>query len=429
MKRLLTIGEGFAFLFKDVENVKALDSYSIQFTLKKPFGPFLQALCRLYILNEKQVMANKKEGNYGEFGDYGRDWLLTHDAGSGPYMLKEIKQAEYVLCEKFKDYWGGWDKFPDAPDFFKEIGTTEPVTIRTLMARGELEITDPFQTKEALNALAQIPGVEIATIHSGSIGYVYLNTKKAPTDDIHFRKALAYCVDYDTLCTQIFPGYTPAKGPVASITPGHNPNLFQYKFDLTKAMEELKQSKYYGQLDQYPVEFHWVSELPDNEKIALMIQANAAKIGIKVNVVKVPWLTVTEELSKVETTPNAVTVSYMPNYADAGSVLERYHSRSCGTWIQGEWLQDPQIDAMIDDALATLDAKERYQKYYEIQEKIVDLCPSIFLFEKADRSAFRADSIIWPSWEEAKAGRPSNPVMGYDYYFREFKVLKKSPST
>lgn len=425
MQRLMTIGEGYGYLFTTtVQDIKSLDNYKVQITLKQTFGPFINSLCRLYILNSKQVIANtKKEGTYGEMGDYGKDWLVTHDAGSGPYMIKDMRTEEYCLAEKYADYWGGWSDYPDAPDFFKEIGTTEAVTVRTLMARRELEVSDQWQTAEAIKSLEQMPGIEIATVYAGSVLNITLNTKLAPTDDIHFRRALAYCIDYDTIANKLFPGSKQAMGPVAAVTPGHNPNLFQFKQDFTKAEEEIKQSKYYGQLDQYPFELHWISEVPDEEKIALMVQANAAKIGIVVDVVKTPWLSNIDDCAKMETTPNGIVVFVAPHYAEAGSMLEsRYHSKSTGTWEQGEWLEDPTIDAMIEDAIATIDQAERFQKYYAIQAALVDLCPTLWIFDQAQKQAIQKDYVVFPSWEEVKAGRPSHPVMGYDFYFREFKV-------
>ena len=37
-------------------------------------------------------MANiKADGPYGEFGDYGKDYLWTQDAGAGPYTMEEMK--------------------------------------------------------------------------------------------------------------------------------------------------------------------------------------------------------------------------------------------------------------------------------------------------------------------------------------------------
>ena len=427
LERIMTIGEGFGYLFTmSVEGAKALEKYKVQFTLKKPFGPFLGALIRLYILNKNQVMAHlQKEGPYGEFGDYGKGWLVSHDAGSGPYKVKEMKTQEYLLMEKFNDYWAGWEN-KDAPQYVKEIGTIEAVTVRTLVSRGELEITDQRQTSENFAALDRLPNVEVVSFVNGEVLNLMLNNKKPPTDDIHFRKALAYSIDYQQIIDKVFPGSKPVPGPVAFGTPGCNPNLKPYKLDLAKAEEEIKQSPYYGKLDQYPIDIIWPGGTKDREKVALMVQANVAKLGIKVNVVKMTWPAICDIMSKFETTPHGVLISVPPHYAEAGSLLEsRYHSNSCGTYYQGEWLQNPEIDAMIEDAISTIDQKERFQKYYVLQEKIVELCPSIWINESAIKQAYRSDYVVFPAVEAIKQGKPPNINTGYNFYYRDFKVISE----
>jgi len=427
LERIMTIGEGYGYLFtKSVEGAKALEKYKVQFTLKKHFGPFLGALTRLYILDKNQVMMNiQKEGPYGEFGDYGKGWLVSHDAGSGPYKVKEMKTQEYLLMEKFNDYWAGWEN-KDAPQYVKEIGTIEAVSVRTLMSRGELEITDQRQTSENFAALDKLPNVELVSFFEGEVLSLMLNNKKPPTDDIQFRKALAYCIDYQQIIDMVFPGSRSVSGPVAFNTPGCNPNLKPYKLDLAKAEEELKQSPYYGKLDQYPIDIIWPGGTKDREKVALMVQANTAKLGIKVNVVKMTWPAICDIMSKLETTPHGVIVSVPLHYSEAGSMLiARYHSSSCGTWEQGEWLQNPEIDAMMEDAIATIDQKERFQKYYVIQEKIAELCPSIWINESVIKQAYRSDYVVFPAAEAVKQGKLYNPSSGYNFYFRDFKVTPK----
>lgn len=424
MQRAITIGEGYSYLFiPSIKEVKALEKYKVQFTLKKTFGPFLGALVRFYIVNEKQVMSNiKKEGSYGEFGDYGRSWLVNHDAGSGPYMVTEVKPAEFIMMEKFNDYWAGWEN-KDAPQCIKEFAPSEPITVKTLMAGGELEVTNIFQPQENLKTLDRLPNVDIGSFYEGSVLNLMLNTKKPPTDDIHFRKALSYCVDYKIVIDKIWPRSMAVTGPVAFSTPGYNPNLEPLVLDLAKAKKELKESPYYGKLDQYPVEIAFLGAIPDEEKIALMIQSNAAKIGIKVSVLKKPSMALAASMATVESTSNGTFYFVAPHYSEAGSMLmSRYHSSSCGTWEQGEWLQDPEIDTMIEDAIATLDQKERFKKYYAIQEKIKEICPSIWLMEIPTEMNFRSDYVVVPAVELFKQGKPCTLVMGYSHYFRDYKV-------
>ncbi len=418
MDRLIAIGEGYGYLYSGrIKKSEAVDKYTVRFHMSEPYGPFLTTLVKLYIVNKDFVLANSKaDGPYGEFGDYGKEYLLTHDAGSGPYKVKEMRLEEYLLMDKFDGYWG--DFAANAPDEVRFIGTTEPITVRTMISRQELEISDQWQSLEALKSLDSIEGVDIATMYLGTMFYYMMHTKSPPTDDVHFRKAMSWALDYETITEKLFPGSRIPQGPVAASYAGHDPNFTKYERDLDKAMAHLKKSKYYNKLDEYPVEVHWISEVPDEEKAALLFMSNMADIGIKVNIVKVPWLSVVEEMSNIDTSPNIVTIFVSPHYAEAGSIIEsRYHSNSAATWEQNEWLQDPEIDGMIEKAIATIDRDERFKIYRAIQQKIDEICPSLYLFEQAQKQAYQASYIDWPA-----AKGKSVPIMGYDFAARFIQV-------
>jgi peptide/nickel transport system substrate-binding protein len=416
MDRLIAIGEGYGYLYAGrIKESKALDDYTVQFSMNAPYGPFLTTLVKLYILNDDQVMANKKDGPYGANGDYGKEYLLTNDCGSGPYTVKEMRLEEHLLMERFDGYWG--DFVANAPDEVKFIGTTEAITVRTMMARGELEISDQWQSLEALKSLDNTDGVDIATMYLGTIFYYMVHTQKAPTDDIHFRKAMAWAFDYKTITEDLFPGARVPQGPIAPGFMGHDTDFTIYTRDLAKAKAELAKSKYADKLDEYPVELHWIAEVPDEEKAALLFMSNMQDIGINVEIVKVPWMSVVEEMSNIDSSPNIVTIFVSPHYAEAGSILEaRYHSNSAATWQQNEWLLDSNIDMMIESSLATIDREERAQAYRDLQQKLDELAPSLYLFEQAQKHAYQS-YIDWPA-----AMGESIPVMGYDFAARFIQV-------
>lgn len=430
-ERLLTIGEGFSYLLRTkdkdgkviagIESVKAIDPNTVEFKLVKPFGPFVLALVRLYIVNKNQVMANidKTETMYGNLGDYGKKWLLTHDAGSGPYTVKEMKMEEYLIGEKFDAYWGGWEE--GAPDFFKEFAYPGEVAIRTLMKNREEEISSETLPPEGYATLDAIDGIDKVVFLAPHNLQIMLNTKKAPTDDEHFRKALSYVMDYDAVVHDIWPEYVQSVGPVPQTLPGHNPNVLQYKRNLEKAKEELALSKYAGQ-EKIPFTLSWCAEVPAEERVALLFQANAAEIGVDVEIFKKPFGSMIDDAQTQETTPNGSVVYVAAHYNEAGSMLEtRYHSKSQGTWEQCEWLGSSEIDAGIEDALATVDQTERFAKYAKIQETIVNLAPTIWLADQALEFAYQ-DYLIWPVVELVKAKAPIAPVMGYSHYARTMKL-------
>lgn len=418
MNRSLEIGRGFSYLWAAyVDRAEATDANTVVFHLKKPYGVFEATLTRLSILNKDQVLANKKaDGPYGENGDYGMDWLLTNDAGSGPYMTKDVNINEYIICSKFDDYWMPWDA--SAPDGFSILGVNETAVVRTMISNKELSITDEWQSQESIRVMSEFDGVEISNIYSGAIHTFEMNTKKAPTDDVHFRKCLAHLFNYDYVIQEIYPGTKRTFGPVSAAYEGHDESVYQYTFDIEKAKEELQLSKYADNPGEHTVEIHYCSAVPDMEKLALVLQENAVQLGINVTITSTPFGTMLQNASSVDTTPSMSMWSPSDSYSEAGAVLNlRYHSSSAGTSNQFEWLQNDSIDQAIEEALGELDKEKRLGIYKQIQHDIVDLCPSIWCLEWPEQRAYRADLFTWP---EAEA-EVNAPILGRSLYFRTIK--------
>lgn len=416
MTRLLEIGEGFAYIFLNkIQDVEVVDQYTVRFHLSKPYGPFVNSLIRLYIVNKDLVMANLKQpGMYGEFGDYGKEFLQTSDAGSGAYMIKDFQWEDSMLLERFPGYWG--EVAPNAAPLVRQIRRPDPVTIRTLMARRELEITDQWMGVEVFDALDQIEGVKVVGWAADYSFFHMLHNNRAPTDDIHFRKALSYCWDYQEAIDSIFIGATQSHGPVSSIVSGYK-EVFQYSRDLDKARAELLKSKYYDQLDKITV-IYGSQDQPALQKAALLFQANAAEIGIDVEIVTLTWLKVVEQAGDMENTPHVLGIWVGPPFPEAGPQLEsKYHSRMSGTWQQTEWLLSPLMDQLIDDALATTDTNERFEKYGLIQDIAVQAALSIFVFDEFQRHAYQEAYVSWPQ------SVVQIPAFGYHLDYRFIEVF------
>ncbi len=422
--RLMDIGEGYSYLFDGiVKDVVADDDHTVTFHLEKPTGPFVNMLVRLFIVNEDLVKENTlSDGPYGENGDYGTAWLRNNDAGSGPYMVKEFVQQDHVYCEYYPDWFVGWEE--DAPQGFQLIDNTEPTTIRTMIANKELEITDQWQTAENLDAMSQFPGVEIASSSAMLSQYIYMHNRLAPTDDVNYRKALSCLVDYQMVIDVVFPGSQISKGPVNQYTLGHV-DTTQYSFDIERAKEYLADSAYADTYQDMEIEFLLMTDVAALERIALSFQANCAEVGIPVTITKVPWVTVVERLSAEESTPHLVCINAAPAYNEAGSSLEsRYHSKTTGTYENGEWILDPELDARIEDAISTVDETERFEKYAEIQNYLADeLVPTIWLCDLADRVAYQEAYVSWPVHDVNKEGKLPNNINGYMFYLPGMKIF------
>lgn len=418
MERMRTIGLGNAYMFLNQKiDVEEVDKYTVKFHLEKPEGPFLKKLVYFYISNEDLIRANiKQPGAYGEMGDYGTEYLTMHDAGSGPYMVVDIILGSHMHTVVNPDYWLPMD--PNAPDEWTMFATTEAMSIRTLLANKEIEIGDGGQTYEALAELDKIEGIDIAEFQLNEMWQFPIHTKKPPTDDIHFRKAMAWAVDYDTYVDHIFPGSEQVRGPMTKDSPGFDPTVFQYHRDLDKAMEELKKSKYYGQLDKYPVEIVWITNTPIEERMALVFKSNMADIGIEVKVTGKPWISYAKDTTNIETTPHMVIFWNTLRWPEGiSSVDGRYLSFTAALTSQNEWLLDDKLDAMIYDSFATADESERYAKYGKIQHYITDLACTIYLNTQVSKYPYQSSYVDWYVTHEEFPR-----IVGYDREVRKIKV-------
>ena len=89
---------------------------------------------------------------------------------------------------------------------------------------------------------------------------------------------------------------------------------------------------------------------------------------------------------------------------------QRYSSSTAGTWQQNEWLQDKNLDDQINDALGTLSESARFAKYAKIQEELVALAPSVWIYDQIEKHAYRTN-VDWP----ATRGETSL-IQGYAFF-------------
>ena len=164
----------------------------------------------------------------------------------------------------------------------------------------------------------------------------------------------------------------------------------------------------------------WISDVPDEEKLALLIQSLGSQIGLKIKVTKVPWATHVDNCGSVETTPNASTCFVSTEYPEAGAMLyQRFHSDTAGTWQQTEWLESEEVDAAISEALTTTDEAERAKKYEAIIKKAGEEVWGIAVAAQAEKHAYR-DTLEIPAIKRAEEGKSVSTPLGYNYLFRDY---------
>jgi peptide/nickel transport system substrate-binding protein len=401
--RLLRINQGPATMFIGIlapGSVTAVDDKTVKFTLAKTFSPFLTTVPAIFIVNSKVAEANKGS-------DDGQAWFATNVAGAGAYTLKEWDRGAKMTIVRDKDYYKGWGEGPI--DEVRWIITNDEATVRSLAASGELSMTSQFQSPETYKALEAMGRFNVVTEPTTTAFYLKLNSKVAPTDDIHIRRAIALATDYKTIKEVIFPGGD-MNGP---LPPGfaefHEASIPTPIYDLEAAKAEVAKSKYAG--GPIDITLGYVAGTKFEEEISLLMQANLEQIGFKVTQQADPWNRITEIAGKVETTPAVNQIFFGPTYPSPDSMFySQYHSKSAGTWMSMEWVNDPEIDKLIDEARSTGDTAKQAELYKQLQKKLVDMQSDVYLLTQNVQHAM----------DKCLTGFKAVPMQSFDYDFTRY---------
>lgn len=379
MDRLLTMKGGRAaplLSLIDPGNAKVVDDLTVTFTLKQKSAVFPSTLAFFFIVNPVQIDANKQaSGPYGANGDYGAQWLTSHDAGSGPYTLTSRTPNSEMQFSAFADYWGGWKD-----NQFKTLTVkvaSEAASAGLLVKQGVVDAIYENYPTSVFDDLETADNVKVYTDLGLKPFYLFLNNEVAPTNNLKFRQALAYAFDYDSAIAlakgaERLPGPLPVELESAVKEPTYTTNL-------DKAKQLLQESG----VDPTGVTLTFGSlggPSSIQTKVGLLFQSNLAPLGIKVEISNHAWADILAQTSKPQTTKNVYAIQLAPGYPDPDGVLpQAWATSSHGSWSGAQWYSNATVDELIAKGRATLDEGERVAIYTQIQQQIIADSPAIFM--------------------------------------------------
>ena len=197
--------------------------------------------------------------------------------GTGPYKLVQWVPNQQIVLERNKDYWRGWKG--NEPDRIIVKIVSEVSTQLQMLRSGEADMTFATIPFDMVNTLQQDPNIKIDIVDSWMFVPGKINVAKAPTDNLKFRQALTHIMDYETVSKQIYAGLASVpQGPTPMAMPGAS-KYDMPKFDLDLAKKLLDESGV--PKDQWKITWVAYGGVEVLKNIALLFQANAAKVGVQ----------------------------------------------------------------------------------------------------------------------------------------------------
>ncbi len=374
-EKLLHGGKGMAgTLSKFLKSgaTEAVDKYTVKFHLTQPFSPFAGFTQFIFVLN-KDVLQRHEEN-----GDYGNKWLATNGTrlgkdgvGTGAYVLTEWEPGSYWTCEKFDDYFNGWNQ-PHLSEVRVEL-VYETATRIVGLKKGTYHFSPVTKSYVEMQDLMKSPLLQDMKAPSPYIKFNSINNRRPPTSDVHFRKAILYAYDYDTIIEDLMHGYMERNiGYIPNALFGSlDPDKeFHYSYDLDKAREELAKCEIdYKKYEPLVigickgVEFDRVS--------AEMMVAGLNQLGIEATMKYVTWPTYCEEVAKPETAYHIGILGLSPFYIDPDHWSRLADGRAFGTYIGASWYENPTVSKLHLQALEITDEGQRAKLYQEAQRIVL----------------------------------------------------------
>ncbi|NKL24564.1 ABC transporter substrate-binding protein [Rhizobium leguminosarum] len=251
-----------------LSGIETPDDGTVIFNLSRPDATFLHVLA----INFASVVP--KEAVEAAAGDFGKK-----PVGSGTFILKDWTIGQQLVFERNKDYFVKGVPYIDS--FKVEVGQ-EPLVALLRLQKGEVDIAgDGIPPAKFLEIKNSAEGAQMIVdgeqLHTG---YITLNTKVKPFDNLKVRQALNMAINKDRI-TRILNGRaTPANQPLPPLMPGYDKSFTGYAYDVAKAKALLAEA---GYPDGFETVLYSTNTDPQ-PRIAQAIQQDLAAVGVKAEV-------------------------------------------------------------------------------------------------------------------------------------------------
>ncbi|MES2533143.1 MAG: ABC transporter substrate-binding protein [Pseudomonadota bacterium] len=232
------------------------------------------------IINSKLAKANATAAD-----PWAADWLKSNTAASGPFQVESYKVGQEIIFKRFDKWTGG--KLPAVDRIIYQV-VPAGASRRAAAERGSADIVLDLPPRDVSNMLAgkkvKISGVP----WTNGFQFLGMNNQMKPFDNINVRRAIAHAVPYQAMFDNVIykRGLPLYGGKEQEAKTTQWPTPLPYDTDLAKAKRYLAEA---GMADGFETTFSFdMAQAATAEPIAVLLQESLAKIGIKVNINKVP---------------------------------------------------------------------------------------------------------------------------------------------
>ena len=337
-----------------LEGVKAIDDYTLEVTLKYVYGDFVNTLGHVVFYPVAKEDIEKWGDDYAE-----------HINGTGAFKLVEWKHDQYIMLERFDDYYGDNALL----DKVKYVIFADENTAFLEFKAGNLEYAQIPQGKiESTKADAKFGDYAIIKPQL-AIYYFAMNYGIEPfKDNLALREALNYAVDRQFIVDDLMESIPAvATGIVPPGIPGFQENASKFNYDVEMAKQKLEEAGYPNGEGLPVIQFGY-NIGASHEMVAEAVQSDLAEIGVHVEIIGLEWGAALDAFKNGDI--GFFRLGWGADYPTMDNFLfPLFYSQSSDNYTG---YNNPKVDEMLIEARSINDEDERIAQYREIEQTIID---------------------------------------------------------
>jgi len=250
-----------------IQSVKALDRFTVEIVLDKPYAPFLALLA----LPNAYIVA---PGSY--------DSQKFRPIGTGPFCFKRRTAGQSLIIERFPGYWDGTARV-DRVTF----GINRDSIWRLLKIKNGAADIVPIQSAREYEEVATQSGIGFVSSPSLRILYLGFNLRHKPFDQLKVRQAFRCLLDKKVLAKLVFQNLAqPIVMPLPENLLPANIKFSEAAPNIAKAQKLLKQA---GLRNGFDCKLYFAEGQAGVKEIADRLAMNAGLANIRMRKNSLPF--------------------------------------------------------------------------------------------------------------------------------------------
>jgi peptide/nickel transport system substrate-binding protein len=388
----------YAGVASSMKACTVVDAKTVRLEMKRIDGAFLDALAMFV----PSILPKKYFESLGADEDARQTAFAEKPIGSGPFMLKSWTRGQSLELVKNPYFWREGQPYLDGLTF---LYLPDDNTRLLKLKSGEAHIAADVPYNQ-IEAISKTEGLQVLLEDIAGWKGIWFNDALKPFDDHNFRLALNYATPKEAILGAVLFNAADIQNSIIARVKYTDPSVPAYPYDMEKAKASIAAS---SAASGYECSFVIVAGDAVEKQIAEILQAEWAKIGVKIKIEPVDVATIWARYGSMKE-PNIFT--FPGSFLSSDTLSEDnlayvFFDPAAGASSFSTNYNNPAVVALVAELSGSMDEAKRKATFVKIQQQTMADAPIVPLYFTKARTGistkvkgFRTQKSCWWKFED-----------------------------